>query len=98
MASLHGILVSTTSSPAAVVVVPPFYDPVNLEQLTELLAEIHDASKLPIMYYNIPSASGLTLSPTEIASLSKVGVKYLKDTFWQYTGLNGAGVQAVGSG
>ncbi|CRG83252.1 hypothetical protein PISL3812_00603 [Talaromyces islandicus] len=65
---------------AAVMIVPPFYDAVNLEQLTELLAEIHQSSKLPIMYYNIPSASGLTLSPSEIASLSKVGVKYLKDT------------------
>ncbi|KAA8650810.1 hypothetical protein EYZ11_006199 [Aspergillus tanneri] len=65
---------------AALMVVPPFYDPVNLEQLTELMAEIHGASKLPIVYYNIPSASGLTLSPAEIAGLSKVGVKYLKDT------------------
>ncbi|KAL3442328.1 hypothetical protein BJX65DRAFT_321563 [Aspergillus insuetus] len=65
---------------AAVMVVPPFYDPVNLEQLTEMFAEIHSSSGLPIMYYNIPSASGLTLSPTEIAGLSKVGVKYLKDT------------------
>ncbi|KAL5356576.1 hypothetical protein BJX96DRAFT_171739 [Aspergillus floccosus] len=65
---------------AAVMVVPPFYDPVNIEQLTELMAEIHNSSKLPIVYYNIPSASGLTLSPSEIAGLSKVGVKYLKDT------------------
>lgn len=65
---------------AAVMVVPPFYDPVNLEQLHEMLSEIHNASKLPIVFYNIPSASGLTLSPTEIAGLSKVGVKYLKDT------------------
>ncbi|KAL3456659.1 hypothetical protein BJX64DRAFT_296556 [Aspergillus heterothallicus] len=65
---------------AGVMVVPPFYDPVNLEQLTEMFAEIHSASGLPIMYYNIPSASGLTLSPAEIAGLSKVGVKYLKDT------------------
>ncbi|KAJ5172514.1 hypothetical protein N7492_005107 [Penicillium capsulatum] len=65
---------------AAVMVVPPFYDPVNLDQLHELLAEIHAVSQLDIVYYNIPSASGLTLSPTEIAGLSKVGVKYLKDT------------------
>lgn len=65
---------------AAVMIVPPFYDAVNLEQLTDLMNEIHQTSKLPIMYYNIPSASGLTLSPTEIAGLSKVGVKYLKDT------------------
>lgn len=65
---------------AAVMVVPPFYDPVNLEQLHEMLAEIHNASKLPIVFYNIPPASGLTLTPAEIAGLSKVGVKYLKDT------------------
>ena len=64
----------------ALMVVPPFYDPVNVEQLKELMAEIHGASKLPIMYYNIPSASGLTLSPHEIAGLSEVGVQYLKDT------------------
>ena len=65
---------------AAVMVVPPFYDPVNYEQLQELMSEVHDASKLDIMYYNIPSASGLTLSPSQIAGLSKSGVKYLKDT------------------
>ncbi|KAL4876733.1 hypothetical protein BJY04DRAFT_231341 [Aspergillus karnatakaensis] len=65
---------------AAVMVVPPFYDPVSLDELRELLKEVSDASKLPIMYYNIPGASGLTLSPTEIAALSEVGVKYLKDT------------------
>lgn len=65
---------------AAVMVVPPFYDPVNLEQLHEIMCEIYTESNLPIMFYNIPSASGLTLSPAEIASLSKVGVKYLKDT------------------
>lgn len=65
---------------SGLMVVPPFYDPVNLAQLKDMLSEIHAASKLDIMYYNIPSASGLTLSPKEIASLSEVGVKYLKDT------------------
>lgn len=65
---------------AALMVVPPFYDPVNLDQLKELMSEIHAASKLDIVYYNIPSATGLTLTPTELASLSEVGVKYFKDT------------------
>lgn len=64
----------------ALMVVPPFYDAVSLAQLRELLAEVHQASGLPIVYYNIPSASGLTLSPKDIAGLSDVGVKYLKDT------------------
>ncbi|KAI5921435.1 hypothetical protein F4810DRAFT_678066 [Camillea tinctor] len=62
-------------------VVPPFYDAPNLEQLRELLAEVHAASgNLPIVYYNIPSASGVTLEPEQIAALSDVGVKYMKDT------------------
>jgi 4-hydroxy-tetrahydrodipicolinate synthase len=64
----------------ALMVVPPFYDPVNYQQLQELMKEVHKASKLPIMFYNIPSASGITLSPAELASLSKVGVHYMKDT------------------
>jgi dihydrodipicolinate synthase/N-acetylneuraminate lyase len=65
---------------ASVMVVPPFYDALNLSELHEFLGEIHKASKLPICYYNIPSASGVTLSPAELAGLSAVGVKYLKDT------------------
>jgi 4-hydroxy-tetrahydrodipicolinate synthase len=65
---------------SALMVVPPFYDAPNLEQLREFLKEVHDASGVDIMYYNIPSASGVTLKPEEIASLSDVGVKYLKDT------------------
>lgn len=64
----------------ALMVVPPFYDPVNIDQLHELLSEIGSISNLPLMYYNIPGASGLTLSPEQIAGLAKSGVKYMKDT------------------
>ncbi|KAJ3962460.1 hypothetical protein N0V92_000837 [Colletotrichum tropicale] len=74
--AVHAASVGAT----ALMVVPPFYDAPNLAQLRELLSEIHQASKLPIVYYNIPSASGVTLSPSEIASLSEVGVTHLKDT------------------
>lgn len=65
---------------AALMVVPPFYDAVSLTELRAMLKEIYDVSKLPLVYYNIPSASGVSLTPTEIASLGDVGVKYLKDT------------------
>ncbi len=64
----------------SLMVTPPFYDAPNLEELKEHLSEIHKASGLPIVYYNIPAATGLSLTPTEIASLSDVGVRYLKDT------------------
>jgi 4-hydroxy-tetrahydrodipicolinate synthase len=72
---------------AAVMVLPPFYDSPNLSELHEFLGEIHTASKLPICYYNIPSATGVTLSPADIAGLSKFGVKYLKDTSGNAPGL-----------
>ncbi|KAF3006675.1 hypothetical protein E8E13_008589 [Curvularia kusanoi] len=65
---------------AATMIVPPFYDPVNYEQLRDLCKEVYQASEIPIVYYNIPSASGLALSPSEMASLRDVGVHYLKDT------------------
>lgn len=65
---------------AAVMVVPPFYDAPNLTELRAFLGDIHNASKLPICYYNIPSATGVSITPEEIASLSEVGVKYMKDT------------------
>ena len=65
---------------AALMVVPPFYDAPSYEELQEMLSEIHSASKLPIVYYNIPAATGMKLSPKQIAGLSKSGVKYLKDT------------------
>lgn len=65
---------------AALMVVPPFYDALALDELKEMLDQIHKASRLPIMFYNIPSASGLTLSPAELESLADSGVSYMKDT------------------
>ncbi|KAK2616813.1 hypothetical protein QQS21_000190 [Conoideocrella luteorostrata] len=64
----------------SLMVAPPFYDAPNLEELKEYLSDIRKVSDLPIVYYNIPSATGLNLTTTEIASLSEVGVRYLKDT------------------
>jgi dihydrodipicolinate synthase/N-acetylneuraminate lyase len=66
---------------AALMVVPPFYDIPDLGQLRRHLAAVHDSSGLPIMFYNIPAATGLELTAEEIAELGTVpGVAYLKDT------------------
>ncbi|KAK5936541.1 hypothetical protein PMZ80_011228 [Knufia obscura] len=64
----------------ALMVVPPYYDAVTYEQLEQMMVEIGKAANIPLMYYNIPSATGLKLTPEQIAGLSKSGVKYLKDT------------------
>ncbi|KAF2009728.1 aldolase [Aaosphaeria arxii CBS 175.79] len=65
---------------AAIMALPPFYDAPNLDQLKEFMGAIHKAANLPIVYYNIPSATGVNLTPAELASLSDYGVTYLKDT------------------
>ncbi|KAF4954343.1 hypothetical protein FSARC_12156 [Fusarium sarcochroum] len=64
----------------ALMVLPPFYEAPNLAELKEYFKAIHEASNLPLLYYNIPSITGTNLEPQQLASLSEVGVKYLKDT------------------
>jgi dihydrodipicolinate synthase/N-acetylneuraminate lyase len=66
---------------AAVMVVPPFYDPLDVETLTVFLTAVSEAISIPIVYYNVPGATGITLSADEIAGLGKIkNVRYLKDT------------------
>jgi 4-hydroxy-tetrahydrodipicolinate synthase len=73
---------------AALMVVPPFYDAPNLDEVKAHLAAVHEASGLPIVYYNIPAASGVRLTAAEIAGLAEVeGVEYLKDTSGDAVGL-----------
>jgi len=65
----------------ALMVVPPFYDAPSLAQVKAHLTAIHDAAHLPIVYYNIPSASGMRLTVGQLAELGDLpGVDYLKDT------------------
>ena len=65
----------------AVMLVPPFYDPLDLATLTVFLAEVAAATSLPIMYYNVPGATGIRLDAAQVAELGDIeGVDYLKDT------------------
>lgn len=75
--SAHAAEVGAT----ALMVVPPFYDAPDQAQLRAYLEAVHDASKLPIVYYNIPAATGVNLTAAQIAELGDIeGVDYLKDT------------------
>lgn len=65
----------------AVMLVPPFYDPLSFNALTAFLTDVAGAIDLPIVYYNVPGATGITLSAAQIAELGGIdGVDYLKDT------------------
>ena len=47
---------------AAVMIVPPFYDALSWRELLAHYTAVADAIEIPIMYYNLPSATGVTLT------------------------------------
>jgi 4-hydroxy-tetrahydrodipicolinate synthase len=62
---------------AAVMIVPPFYDALSWRELLAHYTAVADAIEIPIMYYNLPSASGVKLTA---AQLHELPVTCLKDT------------------
>jgi 4-hydroxy-tetrahydrodipicolinate synthase len=62
---------------AAVMIVPPFYDALSWHELLAHYTAVADAIEIPIMYYNLPSASGVKLTA---AQLRELPVTCLKDT------------------
>jgi dihydrodipicolinate synthase/N-acetylneuraminate lyase len=62
---------------AAVMVVPPFYEALPWRELRAHYTAVADAIGIPIMYYNLPSASGVTLTAEQLRELP---VACLKDT------------------
>ena len=65
------------SGAAAVMIVPPFYDALSWRELRAHYAAVADAIAIPIMYYNLPSASGVTLTAEQLGELP---ISCLKDT------------------
>lgn len=65
----------------AIMVVPPFYDPLSFEAVKAFLGELSAAIDLQIVYYNVPGCTGVRLGAAELAELGDIpGVDYLKDT------------------
>jgi dihydrodipicolinate synthase/N-acetylneuraminate lyase len=65
----------------AVMVVPPFYDPLDFTALKAFLTAVAESISLPVVYYNVPGATGIRLTADQIAELGDIdGVDYLKDT------------------
>src|SRR5215207_3327628 len=58
-------------------IVPPFYDALAWRELLAHYTAVADAIDIPIMYYNLPSATGVTLTA---AQLRELPVACLKDT------------------
>ncbi|MFJ2621726.1 dihydrodipicolinate synthase family protein [Glutamicibacter sp. NPDC087344] len=72
----------------AIMLVPPFYDPMTFENLKAFLADVAASINLSIVYYNVPGATGIQLSAEQIAELGEIeGLDYLKNTSDDAVGL-----------
>lgn len=69
------------SGAAGVMIVPPFYTPLLWDELVAHFAAVAERVSIPVMYYNLPSASGITLTVERLAQLKRdAGVAAFKDT------------------
>jgi 4-hydroxy-tetrahydrodipicolinate synthase len=69
------------SGAAAVMIVPPYYDALSWRELLAHYAAVAEQIAIPVMYYNLPSVSGVTLDAARWRELRDVaGVTSLKDT------------------
>jgi 4-hydroxy-tetrahydrodipicolinate synthase len=69
------------SGAAAVMIVPPFYDPLGWRELLAHYRAVADHIAIPIMYYNLPAATGVALGSDQFRVLRRVArVTSLKDT------------------
>ena len=70
-----------TAGAAAVMIVPPFYAPLPWHELVAHFAAVAERISIPIMYYNLPSATGIVLTRERLAELKRAaGVTAFKDT------------------
>ena len=65
---------------AAVMIVPPFYDALPWRELLAHYSAVAEAIEVPIMYYNLPAATGVKLTAAQFRELQRAGVTCLKDT------------------
>jgi 4-hydroxy-tetrahydrodipicolinate synthase len=69
------------SGAAAVMIVPPFYDALSWRELLAHYTAVAERIGIPIMYYNLPSASGVRLDADQFRELRRAAnVTCLKDT------------------
>ena len=64
-----------------IMLLPPFYAAPNFAELQVFMRSVAESISIPVMYYNIPSSTGVSLTAEQIAALGDIpGVNYLKDT------------------
>ncbi|CAN6675083.1 hypothetical protein TRVA0_084S00364 [Trichomonascus vanleenenianus] len=66
---------------AALMIVPPFYDPLSFKALYKFYQDVCESISIPVMYYNLPGATGVHLTADQLRQLGQIkGFDYMKDT------------------
>lgn len=67
---------------AAVMVVAPFYEPLDMHEVKDYYRAVADSISIPVMVYNLPVATGVNVLPHELADLAtkSPNIQYVKDT------------------
>ena len=63
-----------------ILVNPPFYFPMTQDEVISFFGDLVDVSPLPVMLYNIPSMTMVSVEPATIPKLRDVGVQGTKDS------------------
>lgn len=64
-----------------VMIIAPFYDGPSFDAVLAHYSAVSEASELPIMYYNLPSHTGVELSVEQLVTLAReTRVEVIKDT------------------
>lgn len=65
----------------AIMLLPPFYGNQPWDQLVAFISDVCGSISIPAVYYNVPGATGTTLSAEQLAALGDIpGLDYMKDT------------------
>jgi 4-hydroxy-tetrahydrodipicolinate synthase len=66
----------------AIMAVAPFYEPLELDEIKTYYRTVADAVTVPVMIYNLPVATGVTLTAPDLAEVAQQAenIKYVKDT------------------
>src|SRR5262249_36738378 len=67
---------------SVLMVVPPYYEPLTLDETRHYLRTVADAVQIPIMLYNLPGATGVNLDADTVGTLARQheNIRYIKDT------------------
>ncbi|GAB3059316.1 dihydrodipicolinate synthase family protein [Intrasporangium mesophilum] len=67
---------------AAIMAVAPYYEPLEVEEVKDYFRAVAESVTIPVVVYNLPVATGVNLTPDDIAELatSVPNIEYVKDT------------------